>query len=82
VSNANNHVKKAKNALKGMAAGGKKNANVAKQVNGNLTLAMNALAAANSTADKAAQKQLNQAMQMMASMMAVGNAAASSCAGA
>jgi len=65
-----------------MAAGGKKNANVAKQVNGNLTLAMNALAAANSTADKAAQKQLNQAMQMMASMMAVGNAAASSCAGA
>ena len=86
-----------------MAAGGKKNADAAKQVNGNLTLAMNQLAAAyvllflsshleadfglalahrSGKADKATQKKLKSAMQMMLSMMAAGNATASSCAGA
>jgi hypothetical protein len=88
-----------------MAKGGKKNAAAANQVKGNLTVAMNQLAAANSyvlflsihccleadyvlalarrssKGDKAAQKQLNNAMQMMASMMAAGNAAVN-CAGA
>ena len=88
-----------------MAAGGKKNAAAASQVSGNLTLAMNQLAAANayvpyflpcrleadiglalarrsSKGNAAAQKKLKKAMQMMASMMAAGNATASSCAGA
>ena len=49
VSNASQNVDKAKKALKGMAAGGgKKNAEAASQVQGNLTLAMNQLAAASS----------------------------------
>jgi hypothetical protein len=48
MSQASNHVKKAQNALEGIKAGGKKNAAAAKEVNGNLTLAMNSLAGANS----------------------------------
>jgi hypothetical protein len=47
VTTANEHVKKANKALKAMAAGGKNDA-AANQVTGNLTLAMNQLAAANS----------------------------------
>jgi hypothetical protein len=105
MSKASKNVEKAKTALKGMAAGGKKNAAAAKEVSGNLTLAMNQLAAANSyvpfflssrleadlglalarrssKGDKAAQEKLKSAMKMMASMMAAGNATASSCAGA
>jgi hypothetical protein len=105
MSQASNHVKKAQKALKGIKAGGKKNAAAAKEVNGNLTLAMNSLAGANSyvpffllcrlgradlgfvarragKANNADQKKLNKAMQMMLSMMAAGNATASSCAGA
>jgi hypothetical protein len=49
VTNANKHVKKAKKALKAMEAGGKKkNAVAADEVSGNLTLAMDQLAAVNS----------------------------------
>jgi hypothetical protein len=48
VSGAADHVKKAKKALDAMAKGGKKNAAAASQVSGNLTAAMNQLAAANS----------------------------------
>ena len=104
MSKAGKNVKNAKKALDAMAKGGKKNAAAANQVKGNLTVAMNQLAAANSyvlffqfpvvskltllalarrssKGNKAAQKQLNNAMQMMASMMAAGNAAVN-CAGA
>ena len=48
MKNAKEHVKKAKKALEAMSAGGKNNAAAAKQVSGNLTLAMNEMAAANS----------------------------------
>jgi hypothetical protein len=45
VRNANKHIKKAKEALKAMAAGGEKNAVVANEVSGNLTLAIDQLVA-------------------------------------
>jgi len=85
VTNAKEHVKKAQNALQAMTAGGgKNNAAAANQVTGNITLAMNALAGANSTgkADKKAAKKMKDAMAMMGAMMNAGNAVANNCTGA